>query len=842
MTTRGWGKTLESIAALCYLWERTPDLKCIILTTKSAIEQWRGEFRNFTTGVTVIVCKGSPAQRRKAREEYESATGPTVLVMGYRSAVQDFTDLQDWEGYVFLNDECFDYYTPVLLDDGTTELIGRIVSKKMPVRVLSWNPSTGLVEPKTVTNWFRNPLIAGKRKDLRRVSFRYSGNVRVTGSHEFHTPSGKTPVYKLRVGSPVFHYTTKIPSEAQWQVLLGSLLGDSSIANPNRNLSGMSFGHCEKQRDLLSFKHGVLSSLGVSEINWGVNGGYPKKDGTEKLHGRFTLDGNPSLSQFIDTAGIRREGKKRVTTEWLDRIGPLGMAVWYADDGCLNTHVNNDGITSYYVNISTHGFTREDHEVMVGWLRWRWGIRAEVRTARATGSGRKTYSYLHLNRDASELFFALLPGSIPGVEYKFPAGMPLVDVASDLSPGRGLVEDSITGLDRWSPQPNHRYVYDIEVEDNHNYFANGTLVSNCTAYKNNTTQVHQVCRHLSSKAERTWALTATLIKNSLIEGWGIYQVVAPGLFGNKNSFLNEYCITRMQTLPGSRRQVPVIVGYRQRDILAFREKIDPYFLGRPKSEVASDLPPLVIKHVKVPLTKFQQEKYAEALSGLLEVGKGDQAEEREVTKLTAVTYCQQIVNHPELIGCDGDSTKLDELVELLQEGDLEGEKVIVFSRFRKMIDIIVPALKKAKIRSVRITGFEDEKERRASQDAFQDPASDVTVCCITTAAAEAINLQAAKAIIFFDTPWSAGDYLQLIGRMIRIGSTHDRCYAVHLIAEGTIDDRVTKVLAKKMGLVESVLGKRIKGESDDSVVASENDLSDLFDGLVQDAKRVRGGR
>jgi superfamily II DNA or RNA helicase len=834
----GLGKTIMAIAALCYLWERTPDTKVVILTTKSATEQWRDEFVKFTIGIKVFVCRGTPVQRRKARDEYERATGPAVLIMGYRSAVQDFSDLQNWSGYVFITDECFDYHTPILLEDGTTELIGRIVSKKMPVRVLSWNPSTGLVEPKTVTNWFRNPLIAGKRKDLRRVSFRYSGNVRVTGSHEFHTPSGKTPVYKLRVGSPVFHYTTKIPSETQWQVLLGSLLGDSSIANPNRNLSGMSFGHCEKQRDLLAFKHGVLSSLGVSEINWGINRGYPKKDGTEKLHGRFTLDGNPSLSQFIDSADIRREGKKRVTTEWLDRIGPLGMAVWYADDGSLNSHINNDGTTSYYVNISTHGFTREDHEVMVGWLRWRWGIRAEVKTARATGSGRKTYSYLHLNRDASELFFALLPGSIPGVEYKFPVGMSLVDVASDLSPGWGLVEDSITGLDRWSPQPNHKYVYDIEVEGNHNYFANGTLVSNCTAYKTPSTQVHQVCHHLSSKAERTWALTATLIKNSLIEGWGIYRVVAPGLFGNKNSFLNEYCIIRMQSIPGSRRQIPIIVGYRERDVKVFRDKIDPYFLGRPKFEVASELPPLVIRNIKCMLTSFQQEKYAEALSGLLEIGKDDKIEEKEVTKLTAVTYCQQIVNHPELIGCDGDSDKLDTLIDLLTEGELADEKVIVFSRFRKMVDILIPALKKAKIQAVRITGSEDEKERNTAQDAFQDPNSKTHVVCITTAGAEAINLQAAKAIIFYDTPWSGGDYIQILGRMIRIGSLHDRCYALHLVAEGTIDDRVVKVMGNKMNLIEKVLGKRIKGETDpDTVVAVENDLSDLFNALVQDAKR-----
>lgn len=838
----GLGKTLMVISALTYLWERNPDQKVVVLTTKSAVAQWASEFTKFTKGITTFICRGTPAQRKKIRDRYLSATGPSVLIMGYRTAVQDFSELQNEEGYVFINDECFDYHTPVMLADGTTELIGRIVSKRMPVRVLSWNPDTKVVEPKDVVNWFRNPLTMGKRKELSKVSFRYSGNVRVTGSHEFYTPGGKTPLYRLRVGSPVYHHTSKIPSESQWQVLLGGLLGDSSITSPERNLQGMAFGHCEAQRELLEFKSYVLSSLGVSNIQWGANGGYPKKDGTEKPHGRFTMDGNPALSDFINKAGIRREGKKRVTAEWLDRIGPLGLAIWHADDGSLNTHVDKDGATGHVVTLSTHGFTREDHEVMVGWLRWKWGVHAEIKTAKLTGSGRKPYSYLYLNREEAGRFFSLMPGSIPGVQYKFPEGMPPVDVSGDLTPSYGLVEDPITAIERWSPQPNHKYVYDIEVEGNHNYFANGTLVSNCAAYKNHQTQVHQVCKWLSGKAVRTWALTATLIKNNLVEGWGVYNVVVPGLFGSHNAFLNDYCITRMQQLPGTRRQVPVIVGYKSKDIAEFRRKIDPFFLGRPKFEVASELPPLVTRHIMVGMNPAQQAKYEEALEGLLVVGsKQGQTEEKEVTKLTAVTYCQQIVNHPDLIGVDGESEKLDALLDLVGPGgELEGEKVIVFTRFRKMVDILVPALKKLGIKSSRITGAEDEKARKASQDAFQDAKSDTLVCCITTAAAEAINLQTAKALVFYDTPWSAGDYLQILGRMIRIGSTHDRCYAIHLVTEKTIDERVVKVLSKKMGLVEAVLGKRIKGEGDAGVmVDAVNDLSDLFEGLLLDARGIK---
>lgn len=838
----GLGKTLQSIAALCYLWERNPDLKVLIFTTKSSIEQWASEFRKFTKGTQALVCRGTPKQREKTRKAFINSSGPTVMVMGYGTAKQDFSEMQDWEKFVLITDECFDYHTPILLEDGTTDLIGRIVSKKIPARVLSWNQDTGMVEPKTVTNWFRKPLEDGRRSStsLTRVSFRYSGNVRVTRSHLFYTPGEKTPLSRLRVGSTVFHCTDKYPSESQWQVLLGSLLGDGSITGPERNLQGMSFVHCENQRKLLEFKHQALFSLGVSDMRWGPGGGIEKKSGP-KIHGRFNAAGNAAFSRFVDKAGIRREGKKRVTAEWLDKLGPLGLAVWYADDGSANTHTAKDGTVSTIVQISTHGFSREDHEVMVGWLRWKWGVKAEIKTARYTGKKRKTYSYIYLNRHETTKFFSLLPGSIPGVEYKFPPGMPVVDISKDLVPTTALVEDEITGMDSWKPHSNHKYVYDLEVESNHNYFANGTLVSNCTAYKNPKTQTHKVVKYLGSKASKMWALTATLIKNNLMEGWGIYSALVPGLFGSETAFMNEYCIIRMMQVPKSRRQIPMIVGYRPKDVAAFREKIDPYFLGRPKFEVASELPPLTIRSVKVDLTPYQEEKYAEALSGLLTIGtsKPGEEEEKEVTKLTAVNYCQQIVNHPQLIGCDGDSSKLDALLDLITEGEFEDEKVIVFSRFRKMIDIIGPALKKAGVASVRITGEEDPKARKASQDAFQDPNGKVRVVLITMAAAEAINLQAAKAIIFYDSPWSAGDFIQILGRMIRIGSIHDRVHAIHLEARKTIDERVNQVLMKKMGLVEAVLGKKLKGDDSSVIVQAENDLSDLFASLVNDAKSLQ---
>ena len=365
------------------------------------------------------------------------------------------------------------------------------------------------------------------------------------------------------------------------------------------------------------------------------------------------------------------------------------------------------------------------------------------------------------------------------------------------------------------------------------------ITDEATAYKSTGTRTHKVCRHLADMADRVWALTATLIKNSLVEGYGIYRVVVPELFRmNPTAFEQQFCIVRMQQVARN-RMVQVVVGYREADVRRFRDLIDPYYLGRPKHAVATELPVLVTRDVVVGLTPFQEAKYKETLEGLLEMGDGDQ---KNTDQLTSIIYCQEIVNHPGLIGFrDYDSEKLAALLDLVTDGELAGEKVIVFTRFSKMVNIGIEELEKAGVKCVRVTGAEDGMARKAAMESFQDVNSDTKVIWITMAGGDAINLQSAKALVFFDTPWSAGDYLQILGRMIRIGSTHDRVLAMHLVAKDTIDERVQDVRRKKMRLVESVLGQRIKGEADtnDEILDSNSEIKDLFDALRADARKMK---
>ncbi len=363
------------------------------------------------------------------------------------------------------------------------------------------------------------------------------------------------------------------------------------------------------------------------------------------------------------------------------------------------------------------------------------------------------------------------------------------------------------------------------------------IFDEAAAFKNTSTKTWQTCRFLSLRANRVYGLTATLLKNNLIEGYSIYKVIHPDVFTTKTKFMDLYCVTRMQFV-GGRRKIPLVVGYK--NLQHFRERIDPFFLGRPKHAVSDELPTLITKEIPCELSTVENAKYSEALTGVLELGDGTVRDYEDYKAFVALIYCQQVADSLHLLGFKEGSGVLDrfaqeimgDVAELgskeealldLLTGELEGEKVIIYTRFESLVGRLQAILTKAKIKSVRITGKEKDDDRRAAQVAFQDTGSDVRVIFITDAGSEAINLQIASAMIFYDAPWSWGNYVQTIGRMIRIGSPHQHVVVYHLVAERpattlkdrrTIDHYTLGLLRGKKDLIDQVLGEVAVGALD----------------------------
>jgi hypothetical protein len=724
---------------------------------------------------------------------------------------------------VVFEDECFDYFTPVQLADGTTDVIGRIVNQKLEVKVLSWNWETQQVESRAVIHWFKKPK--GTKKLLKVVT-RAGRSYRVTTSHIFYTKGGaRIRAGLLKPGTHLAYLDTNAPSEDQTQIILGGLLGDASVKkSPTPNgLRGIAFVQGNQQKAYLDYKRSVLETLGVSAISTRISG-YTNKD---SLWG-FSLRSNATVSTWdlLDP-----NGKKSPTLSWLGRITPLGLAIWYGDDGSLATRINQDGRKSYSIDLHTQGFTREGCTLLQSWLYFKWGVLSKL------CFDKKGYR-LSLGAAASAHFLSLLPGALPGVEYKFP-GKPPIQIRGQ-QPQTQLVDDLVLRVEPCLPQHKDNSVYDLEVEGNHNYFVGrGTLVSNCQAFKNMRTKTWEIARFLNDRADRVIGLTATLLGSNLMEGYCIYKAIKPELFGNKTAFLKAYCHTELQAIPGKRQKIPIVVGYK--NLTHYRETIDPFFLGRFKHQVSDELPAVLSKDIICELSEAENKKYGEALSGILELGDGELKDYEANRTLVALIYCQQVVDSLTLLKfSEGDvvdetfdyealenkdvkvgvlGAKETALMDLLSaEGELEGEKVIVYTRFASLVPRLIKVLEKQKIKSVFITGKANEKARQEAQTKFQDIRSDVKVIFITDAGGVGINLQMGKALIFYDLPWTWGQYVQILGRLVRIGSPHKGVAAYHLMAERpfdqgsrkTIDHHVLALLRKKKRLIDQVLGEGIK--------------------------------
>lgn len=358
------------------------------------------------------------------------------------------------------------------------------------------------------------------------------------------------------------------------------------------------------------------------------------------------------------------------------------------------------------------------------------------------------------------------------------------------------------------------YVEDLKSDHPESNFM--LIMDEMHKLKNHKSQFHDQVKLLSLECKRLYGMTATPVKNRLMEFFSLFRIVKPDLFPKITQFQNAYCVMKMQPIGGG-RQVPVVVGYRNLD--DFVSKIEPYYLSRKKYEVAKELPELISREVECELSEIQEELYDMAESGLL--SKSEDPDSNSSDVLSSLTMCQQAADAPDLISDEegnpfkGPSAKVDALLELL-EGEASDQKVIVFSRFERMISLVDVALKKAKINCLRITGKEsDAKIREKHKNTFQDMNSGVNVILITTAGSESINLHSAEHIILLDLPYSWGDYIQLIGRAVRIGSLNKIVTAHHFLGKkrtgkNTIDHHVLKLLRSKKKLADKVAGESLK--------------------------------
>ncbi len=320
--------------------------------------------------------------------------------------------------------------------------------------------------------------------------------------------------------------------------------------------------------------------------------------------------------------------------------------------------------------------------------------------------------------------------------------------------------------------------------------------------KNPHTKTAQAARRLP--AEFRLALTGTPIENRLSELWSIFAFLNPGFLGSLRQFRSTFAI-------------PIERYGSEEHVRRLRRLVGPFILRRVKTDrnIIRDLPEKLEIKVYVALTQEQVTLYQAVVDSAMEAIARSAGMERRGLVLSTLMKLKQICNHPaqflgespDVARLEGRSGKLQRLVEMLEEILAEGDKVLIFTQFRRMGDILKAYLEHTLAADVLwLHGGVRQKERQTLIDAFQSPYGPPIFLLSLRAGGTGLNLTAANHVIHFDRWWNPAVEDQATDRAYRIGQ--ERTVEVHkFVTVGTVEERIDALLEQKKDLAERIVGK-----------------------------------
>ncbi len=296
-------------------------------------------------------------------------------------------------------------------------------------------------------------------------------------------------------------------------------------------------------------------------------------------------------------------------------------------------------------------------------------------------------------------------------------------------------------------------------------------------------------------AEQRIAMTGTPIENNLEELWSIYAFALPGLLGTRSSFARFFRTPIEKRGDTLRRN-------------ALGKRLHPFLVRRTKEDVARDLPEKTEIIHRVELGGAQRDLYETIRLAMHkrvrdEVAKRGLARSRIVV-LDALLKLRQVCCDPRLLDLDAahsvkESQKLDALFEMLESLIADGRRILLFSQFTSMLDIIKPELAKRNVEFVEIRGATRDRETPVKR--FQN--REVPLFLISLkAGGTGLNLTAADTVIHYDPWWNPAVERQATDRAHRIGQ-EQHVFVYKLIAEGTVEERILELQARKGELAAS---------------------------------------
>lgn len=303
-------------------------------------------------------------------------------------------------------------------------------------------------------------------------------------------------------------------------------------------------------------------------------------------------------------------------------------------------------------------------------------------------------------------------------------------------------------------------------------------------------------------AGRKFLLSGTPLENNIMELWSIVDFARKGLLGTFYKYKERYLEVDYFGSPIA--PIPHLMPELKR-------KIDPIILRRKKHEVLPDLPPLVEQEYWVDMTDDQRSLYAEIREGILASGN-DEDEFTYLSVLAQLTRFQQVLDSPALVQAllperdlPIESGKLKELWHILEDINIQENKVIIFSQYKTMTDILYKGIVEwCDVEAVRyIHGGTNNQLRGVYQNEFQET-DHVRVMIITTAGNYGLDLYKASYVICYDQLFNPQKMNQVIARAHRNGA-EQKVTAIHLLTRDSYEERKVKLLAEKKELFGAII-------------------------------------
>ncbi|EXJ22352.1 DNA/RNA helicase [Alkalibacterium sp. AK22] len=302
--------------------------------------------------------------------------------------------------------------------------------------------------------------------------------------------------------------------------------------------------------------------------------------------------------------------------------------------------------------------------------------------------------------------------------------------------------------------------------------------------KNSATKTTQAVKRL--KAENKFALSGTPIENHLGELWSLFSIIQPGLFRNKKAF---------QAMEADR----------------ISAKIKPFILRRLKRDVLDDLPEKTETTEYIELSDSQKRLYQTQHAAIKQEIKtlvdSDSLNANRIKVLAGMTRLRQICCDPRLITSkfEGTSSKLERLMEYLEEARANGKRVVLFSQFTSMLKLIRERLDAIGVDYHYLDGQTKNEDRLHLTTRFNTGEKDLFLISLK-AGGTGLNLTGGDTVILYDSWWNPAIEDQAADRVHRFGQKKS-VQIIRLITTGTIEERINDLQEKKRELIDSVITK-----------------------------------